>query len=441
MIRLAPSIAPSVDQRAVQGLAMSVQLAQAIGLLSLGASEIESVVAEHVERNPFLSRAPDRSHADIAPIEAVVAAAPSLHAEIAGQVRLSFDSPGDRAIAMALVAELDDAGYLRAPVADLAERLGVDVERVERVLGICRGFEPSGLFARDLTDCLTVQLDRTDRLDAAMRAVLAHLPLLASGGIARLAERTGLDRPVLDERIAWLRACDPKPGARGERDVPIMRPVARIVREPDASWGVRLLTHANPRVRVDHALAHRAGRDAEAREFVRAAIGEARWLERALARRARSVRLVVGELARAQADYLERGDEALRPLSMRTVSDAVGVHESTVSRICAAKSVETPRGTVALRSLFGAGVASSDGALAGSAVRHRIGRMIEAETARTVLSDDAIAARLNAEGVAIARRTVAKYREALAIAPSNVRRRAASAASRTGNRRLGENTA
>ena len=445
MIRIAPGLAPglspTVDQRQAQGLAMSTALAQAIGMLSMAPAELRSLVAEHVERNPFLAAASRAGHEGASAIERVAAPERSHHEALREQVRIAFGAPADRALATALVAELDEAGYLREPVADLAERIGVAVPAVERVVARCRAFEPAGVFARDLADCMAMQIEARGEMDDAMRAVLDCLPALASGGAAAVAARTGLGGNVVLARLARLKRCDPKPLAGAAGPAPVIEPVARIARGANGAWVVRPLSSANPRVLVDADLAGRMGCDAQARDYVRGALAEARWLERALAQRMRSLTLVLRRLASVQAPFLERGEEALRPLSMRAVGDAVGLHESTVSRVCAGKSVEVPHGTVPLRALFGSGVAAGDGALAASAVQRRIRRLIEVERPGAILSDEALAGLLRNDGIEIARRTVAKYREAMGIGTSTARRRIARGACGSTARSRGETVA
>ena len=423
MIRLGPSLQNTLDQRPTQGLAMSATLAQAIGLLSMDGAELDAFVSERVDRNPFLvpvSRSVGSGPLDMA---TTMAEPPSLHVVLARQVAVAFSDAADRALAASLVAELDDAGYLRRDPPELADELGRPIDAVRRVLARCREFEPSGLFARDLSDCLTLQLRARGLLDDGALALVANLQLLATGDTGALLAATGLDDAGLAERLRLLRSCDPKPGAFHHSPPPPVRPVARIVRGADRGWQVRLVAAANPRVEIDSGLAARAADDPGARDFVGAATAEARWLQRALARRSRSIRVVVGEIATRQRGFLEAGEPALRPLSMRTVGDATGLHESTVSRVCVGKSVETPRGTFPLRWFFGSGVASSDGAVAARAVSARIRDLIGTETADRVLSDDALTRALRGDGIDVARRTVAKYRKEMAIKSSAIRRR------------------
>ena len=424
---LSPSLSPTMSARQAQRQSVTPRLAQAIGMIALDPGELDALVAEHVERNPFLSRPASASRG----LEAAEthAAQPTAHERLQHQIALAFVDPADAALAARLPDELDGAGYLREEDGTLAVRLGVPAGAVAYVRARCRGFEPHGLFARDLADCLALQLDARDELDAGMRAVLDHLPLLAGHDLDALRRATGLAPVDLAERIRRLRRCDPKPGAGMDAPPsPTIRPVARIVPDGRGGWSVRLLSHAFPSVVLDEDYAAAMSARPEAAAFARAALREARWLDTALRRRARTLDRVVKAIVARQSDFLDRGEAALRPLTIAALAATLGLHETTVGRAVTNKSVETPRGTVALRAFFGSGIAAPDGALAARAVALRIRDLVRAERPDAVLSDDRLSELLQAEGIPIARRTVAKYRDMLSIGSSAQRRRAHRAA-------------
>ena len=427
-------IGPALHMRQRPGLAITPRLAQSIRMLAMAPGEIDALVASEIDKNPFMHRvggpAPVAARGGSAGeaidvLEARTPATPSPVERIEAQIALAFRTAPERAVARFLASELDDAGYLREAPGAYAARAGVPLPMVERVLARLRLFEPAGLFARDLRDCLALQLAARDRLDPAMEALLGRLDLLARRDFDALRSVTGLDEADLLDALAEIRSCDPKPGAgRSDEPAPVIVPCARIVPHGDG-FRAELVNAATPRVRVDREAAEMLLRraDAEAREWITARMGDAAWLERSLAQRARSILKVVAEVAERQADFMRMGEAALRPLTLRAVADDLGLHESTVSRVVAGKSVETPRGTVRLRSFFGAGVAAQDGALAARAVQIRISDLIRAERADAVLSDERLTGLLREEGIDIARRTVAKYREALGIGSSAQRRR------------------
>ena len=425
-----------LEQR--QTLTMTPRLAQSIRMLAMGPAEIDAFVRREAERNPFLTRAGPAGNGLAAEIGERTARSVSLVEHLEGQIALAFRDPREAALARRLAGELDEAGYLREPAAALAERLGEDMALMERVLSRCRLLEPAGLFARDLADCLALQLAARDRLDPVARCVLARLDLVARADTAALARLANAKEEDITSVVDDIRSCDPKPGAGfGESAPPPLIPSARIVRAPDGSWRAELLEAALPRVLVEHdyaaELLARGGSPAERaelREWAGEALSRASWLARSLAQRARSIMRVTGEIAVRQSDFMDRGESALRPLTLRAVADTLDLHESTVSRVVAGKSIETPQGTVALRSFFSAGVEADGGALAARAVQTRIRDLLAAETAARVLSDDALARLLREDGIVIARRTVAKYREGLGIASSSVRRRSLAAAGR-----------
>ena len=361
-------------------------------------------------------------------MEDMAAAAVTLRDHVGEQIAFAFTDAGERLIAAELADGLDEAGYLRAELAEIAERLGTDTESVEKVLETCRTFDPAGLFARDLAECLSLQLATRDRLDPAMKALVANLELLARRDFQTLKRLCGVDEEDLLDMLAEIRALDPRPGlafSGGASDAIAadveVRPAA------DGSWAVELNAETLPRVLVDQIyfsqVFGQAKNQAE-KDFLSECLQNANWLTRSLDQRAKTILKVASEIVRQQDAFLVLGVRHLRPLNLKTVADAIGMHESTVSRVTANKYMLTPRGVFELRYFFTASIAAADGGAAHSseAVRDRIRQMIEDETSQDVLSDDTIVDLLKADGVDVARRTVAKYREGMNI-PSSVQRR------------------
>ncbi|MEX0957251.1 MAG: RNA polymerase factor sigma-54 [Rhizobiaceae bacterium] len=361
-------------------------------------------------------------------LDAMVAAPTTLGDLFTEQIAFGFTDPLERNIAAALADAVDEAGYLDGDVGDLAERLGVEPEIVERVLETCQGFDPAGVFARDLAECLSLQLKARDRLDPAMKALVANLELLAKRDFVSLSRICGVDRDDLVDMLAEIKLLDPKPGLThsGGASETIV-PDVMVSTAPDGGWAVELNADTLPKVLVDNAYyAEVAGlaRDPKDREFLTTCLQSANWLTRSLDQRARTILKVATEIVRQQDAFLIHGIRHLRPLNLKMVADAIGMHESTVSRVTANKYMLTPRGVFELRYFFTAAIASAAGGDAHSAesVRDRIRELIDAEKPVDVLSDDAIVDILRTNGVDIARRTVAKYREGMSI-PSSVQRR------------------
>ncbi|KAA5804073.1 RNA polymerase factor sigma-54 [Alkalicaulis satelles] len=334
----------------------------------------------------------------------------------------------DRMIAAHLIDLADEDGYLRADLTETAERLGVTRSETEAVLERLQQFEPCGVMARSLQECLALQLKERDRLDPAMAALVDNLPLLAKHDYAALKAACDVDGEDLEDMIAELKRLTPKPGlgfgADGARSV---EPDVTVRERPDGSWAVELNTDTLPRVLMNNRYAaqiSRGARSDEEKQFISECTQNASWLVKSLDQRARTILKVASEIVRQQDAFLAKGVAWLRPLNLKTVADAVSMHESTVSRVTSNKYIATPRGLFELKYFFTSSIASADGgeAYSAEAVRYRIKAMIDAETADGVLSDDAIVERLLADGVDIARRTVAKYREAMNI-PSSVKRR------------------
>jgi RNA polymerase sigma-54 factor len=355
--------------------------------------------------------------------------AKTLGEHLADQMAVAGLDPAERVVAQVLIDGVDEGGYLRLDLAEVAERLGCALEKVEAVLARLQGFEPTGVFARDVAECLRLQLVERDRCDPAMAALLDNLDLVARRDMSGLRRACGVDEEDLKEMLAELRALTPRPGAAygGEPPVPVT-PDAVVRESLGGLWHVELNSDALPRLLVDHRYHARVSGGARSdadKTFVADCLSSANWLVRSLDQRAKTILKVAGEIVRQQDGFLAFGVDHLRPLNLKTVAEAIGMHESTVSRVTSNKYLATPRGVFEMKFFFTAAIQSSDGGAAHSAesVRHRIRQLIDAEAQPdTVLSDDRIVEILNDGGVDIARRTVAKYREAMRI-PSSVERR------------------
>ena len=361
-------------------------------------------------------------------LERFVAHVGSLHDHLTAQMLLAIADPGDRLIGHALIDAVDEAGYLAEPLEDVAERLGAQVRRVEAVLRIIHGFDPTGIGARTVAECLSLQLRERDRFDPAMQALVANLDLLAKRDLAALRRICAVDDEDLADMINEIRMLDPKPGrAFGGGPIQSVVPDVYVRPAPDGSWLIDLNTEVLPRVLVNQTYHARVSRkpvsDAD-KTFVNNCLQTANWLTKSLEQRARTILKVSSEIVRQQDAFFSRGVEYLRPLNLKTVADAIGMHESTVSRVTSNKYMASPRGTFELKYFFTASIASTQHGASHSAeaVRFRIKQMIDGESPQDVLSDDAIVLKLKSADIDIARRTVAKYRESLRI-PSSVERR------------------
>jgi RNA polymerase sigma-54 factor len=358
----------------------------------------------------------------------VTASRVSLADFVGEQIALTFSQTSDRFIAMALADALDESGYLRVDIIGLAQNLGVETAQVERVLAVMQSFDPPGIFARDLRECLAIQLRLKDRFDPAMAALVDNLDLLARRDFATLKKLCGVDQADILDMLSEIRTLDPKPGALFEVAVAdAIVPDAVVTPSRDGGWAIELNPAAMPRLIVNNEYYAEVSASVKAEEktFLADCMQTASWLVRSLDQRARTILKVTQEIVRQQDGFLRHGVTHLKPLNLRMVADAVGMHESTISRVTANKFMETPRGVFELRYFFTASIASSEGGDAHSSesVRHRIRQMIDAEKPDDVLSDDAIVDALKKDGVDIARRTVAKYRESMNIASSVQRRR------------------
>jgi RNA polymerase sigma-54 factor len=361
-------------------------------------------------------------------LESFVPAETTLADWLREQLTLAIANPVRRMIGRYLIDLVDEAGYIGGDLAAVAERLGTSFKEVEAVLGILQTFDPPGICARDLAECLALQLKERNRFDPAMQALITRLDLLAKRDFAALKKICGVGEEDLADMIGEIRHLNPKPGlAFGSAIVQPIVPDVFVRPGPDGGWIVELNSDTLPKVLVNQTyyaeVSATVRRDTE-KSYLAECLQSATWLVRALDQRARTILKVANEIVRQQDGFFAHGVEHLRPLNLKTVAEAISMHESTVSRVTANKYMATSRGIFELKYFFTSAIAASGGGEAHSAeaVRHRIKQLIDAETAAGVLSDDTIVDKLREAGIDIARRTVAKYREAMRI-PSSVQRR------------------
>ena len=365
---------------------------------------------------------------EVSNLEAYVAEERTLRNHLTDQLMLAFADPARRLIGQHLIDMTDEAGYLSGDLDALAELLGAPLELIEEVLCVMQGFEPCGVLARDLRECLTLQLKEQDRCDPAMAALIENLHLLAAHDLVALKRAARVSDEDLCDMIKEVKRLNPKPGLKyGSSPTQPIVPDVLVRALPDGSFYVELNSDTLPRVLVNqsyYATVSKSTTRKEDKSYLVDCLQTANWLVKSLDQRARTILKVAQEIVRQQDAFLTYGVRHLRPLNLKTVADAISMHESTVSRVTANKYMATNRGLFELKYFFTSAIAAtSEGdAHSSEAVRHRIREMIEAEPASDVLSDDKIVERLKDDGVDIARRTVAKYREALRI-PSSVQRR------------------
>ena len=493
------SLAPRLDLRQSQSLVMTPQLQQAIKLLALSNLEIETFIAEEVEKNPLLETGggdEERGAAESEPPQIAEREGPADSGELleggsatgeaaldvdfstetfhhdsasdsiggldgglglggtgggggsaedgpdfdsfaardlnladhlTAQAGATIDGP-DLFIAQHIIDQIDEAGYLTAELLDMATRLGVPLARVEAVLSTIQTFDPTGVGARDLAECLTLQAREADRYDPCMAALIANLDLLARGELTRLKRICGVDDEDMADMIRELRNYDPKPGCKyGGEPVPAVTPDI-FVAPRGSGWAVELNSATLPRVLVNRAYYTEVSagpQDKSSKAWLTDMLASANWLVKALDQRQRTIIKVASEIVKQQDAFFRHGVSHLRPLTLRQIADAIEMHESTVSRVTSNKYLSCARGLFELKYFFTSAIQSSEGgdAVSAEAVKSAIRSLIQAEDSRKILSDDTLVELLNARGFDIARRTVAKYREAMGIGSSVQRRR------------------
>ena len=357
------------------------------------------------------------------------AAATTLAEHLAGQLGAVVGDPPIGGIARYIIGLLDEAGYLSAPLAEVAADLEVAPGLAEAALALVQTLDPPGVGARSLCECIALQAREADRYDPAMARLIDNLELVARGDLARLRRVCGVDDEDLVDMIAELRGYDPKPGLQfgGAPEAPVT-PDVLIFAGADGGWEVALEQATLPRLVVNRGYylqLRAAGCDRAAKAWLSEKLADANWIVKALDQRQKTILRVAAEIVRLQEGFFRRGVSELKPLTLRTVADAIGMHESTVSRVTSNKYLLCARGTFELKYFFTSGVAATggDGPVSAEAVKDSIRRLIEAERPGAILSDDALVDLLRERGFDLARRTVAKYREAIGLGSSVQRRR------------------
>jgi RNA polymerase sigma-54 factor len=358
----------------------------------------------------------------------------SMAVHVLEQLEILFQDPAERRIALKIAEGLDEAGYCRIEPAAVAEAVATDIAVVEKIWARLRQMEPAGLFARTVAECLGAQLAERNRLDPAMKALLDNLDLVAAGELGQLRRRCGVDDEDLRDMLSELRTLDPRPGQAFDYE-PI-QPVqpdlyltpAKDPETGEEGWHIELNTDALPKVLVDrnyHATLMKGARGKPDKDFVAERFQSANWLVKTLEQRATTILKVAREIVRQQDGFFRHGVSALKPLVLRDIAIATELHESTVSRVTSNKYINTPRGIFELKYFFTSALpARTPGVVVSSeSVRSRIKLLVGGENAHQPLSDDRIVDLLKSEGIEIARRTVAKYREAMRIPSSAERRR------------------
>lgn len=436
--------APKLEMKQTLGLAMTPELKLSLEILQFDSLELADFIHTEIESNPVLEFDPDwdipkkrtssddmpkKAGPDVSDIEGVLRREKTLQDHIQDQLSFLAMAPGARLISTQLAGGVNKAGYLTTPLDEIADQLGCRELEVEKVLEILQGFEPAGIFARDLKECLRLQLEEKGRRGKEALKLLGCLNLVASRDLPALEKETGLKGAGLEKALKLLRELDPKPGERFGSGDPLQTLIADVFVRPKKTGGfnVELNPETLPRLLINetYSTTFKAKTlKSEGKDFLQNCRRRAGWLKRALDQRAKTVLKVSECLVKNQAGFFEKGIRHLKPLTLREIAAETKMHESTISRVVANKYLAFPRGVYPLKYFFSSGV-SSAGGIAGTsahAIKDRIKTMIGEEPAGKPLSDDKLAGILKKDGVLISRRTVMKYREALGI-PSSFERR------------------
>lgn len=461
-------ISQRLDLKQSQNLVMTPQLQQAIKLLQLNNLEIADFIEEEIEKNPLLEKqeknSGDSTDADIDTtpdkpkreedfdagsamadmgkggstdfnsldnaFENSLRKTNTLREHLIEQLHVKFNDPRDQMIAFLIIDQLDEAGYLRTSVTELAEKLGCSMERIGRLLDDMKEFDPTGIFARDLEECLRLQLIEQGKLDKPTQTLLKNLKLLADHDHDKLAEICAVNKTYLLDMIDDIKSLNPKPASDFDHVVVqtaipdvLMK---RLPKNVGGGWRVELNNDTLPKVLVNQEYYKEISKSAtqkKDKEYLSTQMSSANWLVRSLDQRAQTILKVASEIVEQQDAFFNFGIEFLKPLTLKDIAEEIDMHESTVSRVTNNKYIGTPRGLFELKYFFSTALVSDDGTShSAQSIKARIQTLIDEEEKTKILSDDKIVDLLKSEGINIARRTVAKYREALHI-PSSVQRR------------------
>ena len=444
------ALSTRITARQTQQLTMTPQLRQAIELLQMSSGELQRFIDEEVEKNPLLEtekpeadetvKAPDVPLDRPEPQSGLSGGDPdrqgnatdllvreiTLRDTLLSQISLSELEPDIFAIVCLLVDELDDDGYLRTPLVDIGTRIGASPEQMEESLLFLQSCEPTGIAARDLGECFALQLEEKGVLDAPLKLFLEHISEIPGQPIGSFWKDLGIDAEDYSALLTTIKALNPAPGAAFDTGfVQYAIPDVSVTRNNLGGWSVELNNSVLPAIIVNNDLAREVSQSgSEAAKYVVECSRRADWLLKSIEQRSSTILKVAAEIVRVQEEFFSLGVSKMRPLTMRDVAEAVGVNESTVSRVTNSKYLSCERGTFELRFFFSKGIRRSDGGadMSSASIQESIRKLIEEESALKILSDDKIVKILKESGVDIARRTVSKYREGMKI-PSSVERR------------------
>lgn len=479
------NITQRLDLRQSQNLVMTPQLQQAIKLLQMNNVELAEFIESEIAQNPLLEKQPTEGESET-PIQETPAeperdsiednfdgewggedikAAGSttdfdagtqqvgaggnrnfdsmdegfensltkeqtLRDHLLEQLNMTFDDARDRMLGALLIDMVDEAGYLRENVDDIAQKLGAEKTRIESLLSMMKKFSPSGVFARDLKECLALQLDDQGKLDAPMAILLDNLHLLAGHDMAALAKKCDVNGMYLMDMIGDIKSLNPKPASNFDHVV-VQTAIPDVLMKKQAKhlgggWRVELNTDTLPRVLINNEYyteVCNVTKDKKDREYITTQMNNANWLVKSLDQRAQTILKVAAEIVEQQDAFFNFGIEFLKPLTLKDIAEVIDMHESTVSRVTTNKYIGTPRGIFELKYFFSTALVSADGtAHSSESIKARIRALVDAEKPDDILSDDALVDALQKDGIDIARRTIAKYRDMLGI-PSSVQRR------------------
>lgn len=487
------AVTPKLEIRQSQSLLMTPQLRQAINLLQLSNLELGELIEHELAANPLLEKETDTSYNDIETPQTIddyhdtgtpetddyspdidydnqfddscsdregydnldtdyswsdynegkshrdnedydyfekkLADDKSLYRLLSEQVGLNFSSKLDQAIAFRLIEQLDPAGYFRGSIKEIATKLNLHEEKIRSILSTLKTFEPSGIFAENLAECLAIQLKDQNRYDPLIALLLDNLELLGQRGFKELKKICQVDDEDLASMIKDIKSLNPKPAAEYTHDLTsYVIPDVFIKRNKLGNYSVELNTMSLPRILINrryYSEIKNAAQGKETKRYLKEQISSANFLVKALHQRAVTILKVSEEIVKAQQDFFEKGIEFLKPMSLRDIAEKIEMHESTVSRVTNNKYMHTPRGLFELKYFFtqAASTFSGDDQTSTRSIKHKIKKLIDEEKTDNILSDDKLVELLALQGIKIARRTVTKYRESLGIATSSQRKR------------------